>query len=227
MVRVKTAIQLDADMLVAKHIDRLFDATAKHVTANYPYPIMPVHWMSRMKGADGYADAYPVNYNGFRIRWAHCHPTWTWHALEFVGQALMAKLNRVEWTSWVKKETGVAPVPIPMTFLGEDEDMLNVLLWRNNATKQWCKWDVEPSLYEDFLKLNTNQPSYSDTVWYKNGIPLVFIGMHNTKDPIATDKLLGKMRREGGSDSYTYHQGTYFSKPFDVEKLDYVHCLAI
>jgi hypothetical protein len=42
------------------HYYRLFDATAKHSSAEYPYPILPVHWMSRMKGADGYSDAYFV-----------------------------------------------------------------------------------------------------------------------------------------------------------------------
>ena len=39
--------QLDADMIVGKYCDRLFDATEKEVTPQYPYPIMPVHWMTR------------------------------------------------------------------------------------------------------------------------------------------------------------------------------------
>jgi hypothetical protein len=53
----------------------------------------------------------------------------------------------------------------------------------------------------------------------------MMIGMHNTKDPIATDKLLGRLRREPVSDNYVYLQGTYFGNPFDVEKLEHVHCL--
>lgn len=227
LLRIKVGIQLDADMIMAKHCDRLFDATETHITARYPYPIMPVHWMTRMKGADGYSNAYPVEYDGFRIRWAHAHPTWTYHALPFMADALLAKLNIDEWAAQIRRETGKAVVPIPPRFFSEDEDLLNVLLWRNNATKQWCKWDVEPALFEDFLGLSTNQPTYSDTVWYKSGIPLVFIGMHNTKDPIATDKLLGRLRREGSADNYVFHAGTYFSNPFDVEKQSDVFCLSI
>eukprot|EP00040_Diaphanoeca_grandis_P027765 m.158876 g.158876 ORF g.158876 m.158876 type:complete len:836 (+) comp31112_c0_seq2:109-2616(+) len=226
MIRVKVGIQLDADMIMGKNCDRLFEATRNQINEQYPYPIMPVHWMTRMKGADGYSDSYPVIYDKFRLRWAHAHPTWTFHAIPFVADALLAKINMDEWSTQMRIRTNQAVEPIPKNFLSEDEDLLNVLLWRNNATKQWCKWDIEPALYEDFMTLNTNQPTYSDTKWYKNGIPLVFVGMHNTKDPIATDKLLGRMRREGVSNNYVYHSGTYFSNPFDVEKLDHVFCLA-
>ena len=45
--RVKVGVQLDGDMLVAPNCDKLFDATEKHINAEYPYPIMPVHWMAR------------------------------------------------------------------------------------------------------------------------------------------------------------------------------------
>ena len=90
-LRIRTAVQVDADMVVGSACDRLFDATEKHVTAEYPYPIMPVHWMSRYaekgKFIDGfgvYAAPYPQNFPP-RIRWAHCHPTWTYHALPFIG----------------------------------------------------------------------------------------------------------------------------------------------
>lgn len=227
LIRVRSAVQLDADMIMAKQCDRLFDATETHITAKYPYPIMPVHWMTRKKGADSYSNAYPVEYDDFRIRWAHAHPTWTYHALPFIADALLAKLNKEEWAEQIRRETGQPVKPIPSRFFSEDEDLLNVLLWRNNATKQWCKWDVEFALYEDYLSMNTNMPTYQDSVWYKSGIPLVFIGMHNTKDPIATDKLLGRIRREGSSDKYTFHAGTYFANPFDVEKMNDVLCLSI
>ena len=34
-----------------------------------------------------------------RIRWAHCHPTWTYHALPFVADTLMCKLDYSQWAS--------------------------------------------------------------------------------------------------------------------------------
>ena len=36
MLRIKVAVQLDADMVVGAHCDRLFDSTAAEITAEYP-----------------------------------------------------------------------------------------------------------------------------------------------------------------------------------------------
>jgi hypothetical protein len=52
ILRVKVGVQLDADMLLGPNCDKLFDATEREITAEYPYPIMPVHWMSRYKEQD-------------------------------------------------------------------------------------------------------------------------------------------------------------------------------
>ena len=46
-LKVRVAVQVDADMLVGPLCDKLFDATEREITAEYPYPIMPVHWMTR------------------------------------------------------------------------------------------------------------------------------------------------------------------------------------
>ena len=43
---------------------------------------------------------------------------------------------------------GENPEPNPSLYMGEDEDILNIMLWRYKALKQWCKWDVDPGVYE-------------------------------------------------------------------------------
>lgn len=223
LVRVRVGVQVDADQMVGPNCDKMFSATEQEVTADYPYPIMPVHWMTRYKraptptppppplppgvsqptleasissspaahpapdvdrfakfsikypgdaagvdcsirngnGGDGGdtlcaasnisgSKAVGIGVPGFspRIRWAHAHPTWTFHALAFIADALLCKLSTSEWqrTSRVQKaimgsESTELPAPNPRQFMTEDEDMLNILLWRYRKHKQWCKLD--------------------------------------------------------------------------------------
>lgn len=70
LLRIKVGVQLDADMINGPNCDRLFAATKKEITAQYPYPIMPVHWMTRYDGnkaegmrVDGYSQ-YATEYVG-------------------------------------------------------------------------------------------------------------------------------------------------------------------
>ena len=126
---------------------------------------MPVHWMARynepgrkIDGYGGYAIRYPGDAKDVggagdpnfppRHRWAHCHPTWTHHALPFIADALLNKLNYGIWSKLPRVVEGITaaggkPVPNPPQYMGEDEDILNVLLWRYGKYKLWCKWDLE------------------------------------------------------------------------------------
>merc|ERR1719253_982963 len=70
----------------------------------------------------------------------------------------------------------------------EDEDMLNVNLWRDGVDKAWCKFDIEPGLFIERARLDKNM--YSDPIWYPDGMPILFISSHNTKGFEATDWLL-------------------------------------
>merc|ERR1719215_428208 len=74
----------------------------------------------------------------------------------------------------------------------EDEDMLNVGLWRDNADKDWCKFDLEPDLFRN-VAMQKNQ--YWDLKWYPQGVPMVFIAMHNTKVFNPNDWLLSFMAK--------------------------------
>ena len=228
MLRIKVGVQLDADMINGPNCDRLFDATEKEITASYPYPIMPVHWMTRYDGkaegmrVDGYtqyATAYPGDpptrdpHWPPRQRWAHCHPTWTWHALPFIADALMCKMDMEIWRASARVQKGLghsAPEPNPKAYMNEDEDLLNILLWRHKAPKQWCKWDVEPGLYRSFLAQSTSQTMMPDKKWYPGGVPLVYLSMHNTKETVETDKLL-KTMIGGASDKYLYFNHKYYA----------------
>eukprot|EP00039_Didymoeca_costata_P017607 m.326602 g.326602 ORF g.326602 m.326602 type:complete len:727 (-) comp16560_c0_seq7:253-2433(-) len=228
LLRIRSGVQLDADMINGPNCDLLFKATEKYITADYPYPIMPVHWMTRFKSADGYS-TYAVQYPGDnpenkenwppRLRWAHCHPTWTFYALPFVADALVCKLSYQEWKKIPRVIEGIGhvPEPNPQSYMSEDEDLLNILLWRYKATRQWCKWDVEPGLYERFLSQAPND-AMSDRKWYPNGVPLVFVSMHNTKETVQTDALLKRIVKQGAPDTYLHYKGKYFPGPEQLEK---------
>jgi len=160
MFRIRTGVQLDADMIVAKHVDNLFVATAREITADYPFPILPVHWMTRYKdpnnphGYSAYATQYPGDPDGtaewpVRLRWCHAHPTWTHHALPFWTDTLIHKMDYAKWKNLARvvERFGPDAKQNPRQYLGEDEDMMNIMLWRYKQHKQWCKWDLEPGIY--------------------------------------------------------------------------------
>ena len=62
----------------------------------------------------------------------------------------------------------------------EDEDVLNILLWRYRKHKQWCKWDPMPNQYINYLDQDAVGNGFNmqlhDTVWY----PYVPIAQHGT-----------------------------------------------
>ena len=223
LLRVRVGVQLDADQIVlGANCDRLFGGAERETTAKYPYPIMPLHWMSRMKGLDAYG-AYAASYPGDiddpgapteavvwaksmwqswaeqaiedyggaekaierkkeggmglnrwppRVRWGHCHPTWTVHAHPFIADLLLNKLDYHAWSvlGRVRDVLGPAPVQNPILFMNEDEDQLNIMLWRHKANKLWCKWDLEPDLFPAFLDGPTHRlgssDMYADSRWY-------------------------------------------------------------
>eukprot|EP00434_Breviolum_minutum_P005690 symbB.v1.2.005013.t1/scaffold288.1/size478366/43 len=79
------------------------------------------------------------------------------------------------------------------SFMLEDEDMLNVGLWRDMAKKEWCKFDLEWALFKE--RLEVADKNMADSKWYPDGVPLVYISMHNTKQFEVTDWLLSWLAR--------------------------------
>uniref|UniRef100_A0A7S0FC88 Nucleotide-diphospho-sugar transferase domain-containing protein n=2 Tax=Pyrodinium bahamense TaxID=73915 RepID=A0A7S0FC88_9DINO len=175
--RVVTGIQLDLDQVIFAGMDSLFAATRRESTQQHPYPVLPVHWMSRdaKKGEPYHVyqfTAYPGKHS---MRWNHAHPTWTTWALPFLSELLYERLTAHPEPRWMM----------------EDEDMLNVMLWKHNVTKAWCKFDLEPSLYMERLPSRL----YDDPYWYPAGLPVLFFSAHNTKHIGETDELLTLMAR--------------------------------
>ena len=256
LLRIKVGVQLDADQIVASaHADKLFDATEREIHSGYPYPIMPVHWMSRLRGADRYGD-YHIDYPGDELeaavakeglraaprqtrgkvaragtsfpprqRWAHAHPTWTYHALPFIADTLLARLDQAHWFLLPRTRNGPLgkygkPERTPEQFMHEDEDMLNVLLWRHEARKMWCKFDLEPDLFAELYDKG-HPPSnymYDDAKWFKDGVPLVFLTMHNAKDASRIDRDLGRLMRRPPSAAYIVYRGKLWQDKEELSK---------
>merc|ERR1719188_2131947 len=92
--RAVLGIELDTDQIVFAGIDQMFNSTAREVTERHPWPIMPVHWMSRDDHEDNPYRVYAFRgYNGTHtMRWGHAHPTWTFWALPFLMDTLLERL---------------------------------------------------------------------------------------------------------------------------------------
>jgi len=51
--RIRTGVQLDADEFVAPGVDALFQRVEDEITAEYPFPILPVHFANRSPADQG------------------------------------------------------------------------------------------------------------------------------------------------------------------------------
>lgn len=212
--RVLYGIQLDTDQIIAPGMDILFAGTRREITANHPWPMMPVHWMSRdAKPGEPYAVYAYQGWDGPKtMRWGHAHPTWSYWALAFLADLLHERFaaalfwrqtDIAVWDLPLAKDRGLLKVleagktgtrtAMLAVFMSEDEDMLNVGLWRDNVEKQWCKYDLEFGLFKQAS--NMDPRLYYDPKWYPDGVPIIFISMHNTKRFEETDSLLTLLAR--------------------------------
>jgi hypothetical protein len=208
--RVRYGIELDTDQIIAPGFDDLFAGTRREITAHFPWPLMPVHWMSRdaKKGEPYHEYAYPQSaWGGQRtMRWGHAHPSWSYWALAFLCDLLYERFKAAYvpkstikvWNLKAATTDGLLAVfdqrnqndrAVKMAqFMQEDEDMLNIALWRDDVTKQWCKYDLEFGLFAQGKDMD--RTLYWDASWYPDGLPIIFTSMHNTKRFEETDWLL-------------------------------------
>jgi len=211
--RVVVGIQLDTDQIIAPAFDKMFAGTRREINANYPWIMMPVHWMSReSKKPEPYWEYAFRDWSGKRtMRWGHAHPTWSYWALPFLCDMTFERFSATMrpgsiidvWNLPEAQSKGLLQVleagrtanrkAKQEAFMNEDEDMMNVALWRDGVTKDWCKYDLEWGLYKDRMKLDKRM--YWDTKWYPDGLPVIFISMHNTKPFEITDWLLSLYAR--------------------------------
>eukprot|EP00434_Breviolum_minutum_P004935 symbB.v1.2.004352.t1/scaffold240.1/size264318/8 len=193
--RVQTGILLNYNALVFPGVDNLFKETEREINAEYPYPIMPVHFMDK-KASDGGTFWGHVEASGSSrqsMRWSHFGLFWTSHALPFLGTLLRGLLRDESYDAKAPYE------PIKMRQLHDVESALNVALWTVGARKQWCKVDA-PDLteVEEWLKLDKGTcgdksvcaPLLSDSRFYPHGIPKVFLSLRFGSDVKRTQAVL-------------------------------------
>uniref|UniRef100_A0A7S0B1H8 Uncharacterized protein n=1 Tax=Pyrodinium bahamense TaxID=73915 RepID=A0A7S0B1H8_9DINO len=221
--KVKTGIALDADQWVNHGLDYLFGRAAEESTKDYPYPILPVHWMSRdpesndMKGyPEGYAWHFVAADAPKRsMRWGHAHPTWTHHALPWLAR----------WTSFVLAPTRTSP-PRWLLQQGwiEDEDLLNVGLWAEGVTKQWCKYDTpSPSDFTTYLQQRVQNGGMlgPDSKWYPHGIAYIFFTAHDAKKPEESYGFLKKLWDDSDDKRKAiYYRGQWFGSGKALREFD-------
>ncbi|CAK9113006.1 unnamed protein product [Durusdinium trenchii] len=210
--RVIVGIQLDTDQLIFKWMDEVFEGTKRECNERYPWPILPVHWMSRDDTpGNPYAHYAFKGWDGPQtMRWNHAHPTWSFWAVIFFGdlmhERMLAATGRRTSTVIHDLETvrngsmglmdlvrqgNKAKVSRHVEMsnaMWEDEDMINVNLWRHKVSKAWCKFDLEPNLF--LLRKSLDRNLFFDPKWYPQGVPVLFLSIHNTKNFDPSDWLL-------------------------------------
>mmetsp|Transcript_38637 Transcript_38637/g.90788 ORF Transcript_38637/g.90788 Transcript_38637/m.90788 type:complete len:755 (+) Transcript_38637:3-2267(+) len=187
LAQVRVGIELDADQWVFRGVDNLFQRTSEEVTHDYPYPILPVHWMSRDPEVKHAYSAYDFFCEGCprrTLRWGHAHPTWTYHALPFIGQLLAAQIDGSDILGF-------------HVHVAEDEDLFNVGLWAVGAWKQWCKFDIlGPVSFLNYMEQSRKKSKvaqFSDKKWFPCGIPMVYYTAHATKKLNQSAAVLRKL----------------------------------
>lgn len=202
LAQVRTGIQVDSDTALIRDCEHFFRRTREEVTEAYPYPILPVHWASK-DDDPAFLDRMPFACYAFKcpgcptrtMRWAQAHPTWTFHALPFVGDLLVGAMDTPHRVLSLSVEASKPVI--------EDEDYFNVGLWSVGATKQWCKFEVQ------LLDGSPNVPFYkamldrdlawtsawtgdADPKWFPRGIPYVFNMFHGAKQRKTLTDMLAK-----------------------------------
>jgi len=216
MAKVRTGIQLDSDQFIVAHTDYLFQRTKEEVTDAYPYPIMPVHWMTKddtmgQKHAYEVYDFHCPDCPTRTMRWGQAHPTWSSAALPFLGK-------------WLEKAFSQQDI-FGQRFL-EDEDLFNIALWDAGVKKQWCKFDLAPGDVEHMYPSDLSAPrpmmvpQFEDPKWYPEGVTQVFFTCHGAKDVAKTKRQLEGFSKMEDRESrpWVAHKRKSFSSVADFHK---------
>jgi len=191
LARARTTVMLDSDQFVAPGVDAIFGRTEEEVTQAYPFPILPVHFLQSKGPAEG-GVWWPRFCDGSRcdgqtMRWGHAHPTTTFWALPFLGRWLQRHFQDVTLTTPGERHSlRVMDVP-------EDEDLLNLGLWEEGGTKQWCKFDTPGVSDFDGLLNNHAYDIAPDTRFYPDGAAIVFYTAHHATDPDVSERYITQL----------------------------------
>jgi len=226
LAKVRVGIELDADEFLAPGADAMFARTAAEVTEDYPFPILPVHFLP---------DIGPNKSNGIwwprychddgscpkqTMRWGHAHPTWTFHALPWLGKWLRRYLR----DEVLPPREGFAHSELRVAAVPEDEDLLNLALWEDGATKQWCKFETPDPRDFDFFLAGSDDGIVDivpDPRFYPHGAPLVFYSAHHAIEPEASKRYLDKLeerQRIGNLPAPITYKGSYYRNGEELRK---------
>jgi hypothetical protein len=228
--KVRAGMVLDADQFVNAGVDKMFPRISEETTKEYPYPIMPAHWMSRdPQGKDMIKEQreYAFNFVSYEapvrtMHWGHAHPTWTYYAFPWLAQ----------WTSYALRPVQTkSPHWLQVQGHLEDEDVLNMGLWASKATKQWCKFDLtSPDEFKTYVKRHDNPTPHPDQIsydgrWYPRGIALLYYTAHDAKDPAKSADWLQKLWQDDNmekqkSDRSILYDGHWFSSAHELYAYD-------
>merc|ERR1719494_1380995 len=71
---------------------------------------------------------------------------------------------------------------------------MNLALWADNATKQWCKDDLPgPSDFEAYLQQAGQPGMFKDSKFYPRGIAMIYFTAHAAKEPAKSHEWLEKL----------------------------------
>jgi len=213
MARAQIGVQVDVDQFVAPGADTLFKLTQKWVDKDYSFPLMPAHfldWSIKDQPSAPWWPRYcpdpskpcPMQ----TMRWCHAHPTWTFWALPFFGRWVRRHFRDERLPNVTVQ--GFQAAALRVGEINEDEDLLNVGLWEERATKQWCKIDVPATVeFESLLSWKASHGNRcldgigctnigGDLRWFKKGVPKVYWTAHHAVDPVQSATYLERIRKK-------------------------------
>jgi len=213
LAQAKVGASLDSDMLlVGPQADQLLNRTAEEITEKYRFPMMPTHFLDRdlrdkNSGKGNFLPYSCKNCPEPTMRWGQAQPTWTHWSFPFVSRWLTAKMKG-------RSQNGV-----PTDDIAEDEDLLNVALWSEGATKSWCAFQTGGInfLWENLYPQHPPgpYPYYEDPRYFPAGIPVAFWFGHAEKDPAHIDNALTFLSDSSRINTQPpkpfYHNMTFFA----------------
>lgn len=173
-------ILVESDSLVTPAINDLWKAL--HVYSDVDYPLLVKHpdsaqsvsavW-NRLRGGESH------------MHYAHGHITWT-------SKAAINFLNKTR-SRLEQKDPTLSNVP------NADEGTLNIALWMNNSTKQWCL--IDP-FFRFFLRGEgyVNRPEWS----------IAWMIIHGNKDPGIAWQIIDRIQEHQQRGKLWWSRGSMF-----------------
>jgi len=209
--RLRRGIMMDSDELllpVHGQIDLLFNRIAQESTDDYPYPILQVHWMSkdpRSNPHERYYHMYDWHCDSElcieqKARWCQGNVmTFSSAAHPFISTAFFNYVMDVG--------------PPEMTKTSMNEPTINMELWKHNATKQWCRFDIpfpmmpnnettDEELVTSLRKDVSRSLSLADSYWYPNGVPRAMVSLHHVQSSGQADRYASLHHNASWSTSF-------------------------